>query len=273
MTESDTAVETNAESTVPGAKLAQRGQTRPDGEKVEAWSPIPRHVARRIEEMILSGDLSRGARLPSQRELSTGLGVSRASVREGLLILETTGMIKTEPGRGTYVLAEQDRSRVADGNERPTAALNAAEETEYGKLDICQFRLVVEGQCARLAAMRITDEQIGELERNLATFKSQTRAMDGEASAATDFEFHQLIVEFAGVRLFTDLHLNMRGLVMQAIRMPRSAHSRAWEPVVEHERILEAIRRRDPDETRYYMQSHIVRSAERLGIMLAADLI
>jgi GntR family transcriptional repressor for pyruvate dehydrogenase complex len=199
--------------------------------------------------------------------------VSRASIREALLILEAAGAIKTEPGRGTFVLAEQGKPRKAEGDERRAEPHAALGEGVYSKLDICQFRLVVEGQCARLAAMRITDEQIAALERNLAAFKAHTRASEGEASAATDFEFHQLIVQFAGVRLFTDLHLNMRELVMQAIRMPRSAYSRAWEPVVEHERILEAIRRRDPDETRYYMQSHIVRSAERLGIMLAADLV
>jgi GntR family transcriptional regulator, transcriptional repressor for pyruvate dehydrogenase complex len=251
--------------------LARPGQTKLDGVIMEPWSPVPRHVARRIESMISSGDLSRGTRLPSQRELSTDFGVSRASVREALLILEAAGTIKTEPGRGTYVLTEHDRTGRTEGGERSSGALLGG--SEYSKLDICQFRLVVEGQCARLAAMRINDEQIAALERNLATFKSQTRAMDAEASAATDFEFHQLFVQFAGVRLFTDLHLNMRDLVMQAIRIPTSAHSRAWEPVVEHERILEAVRRRDPDETRYYMQSHIVRSSERHGIMLAADLV
>ena len=50
-------------------------------------------------------------------------------------------------------------------------------------------------------------------------------------------------------------------------------YNRAWEPVAEHERILEALRRRDPDEARYYMQSHIVRSAERLGITDASDIL
>ena len=238
---------------------------------MEPWLPVPRSVARRIEEMISRGALSPGARLPSQRDLSDEFGVSRASVREALQILETTGVIRTAPGRGAYVLTEQDQGRVSDsiGTDSP-AALGAA---SYSKLDICQFRLVIEGQCARLAAMRITDEQIAALEENLAAFKSQTRAMDHAASAATDFEFHQLMVQFAGVSLFTDLHLNMRELVMQAIRIPRSASSRAWEPVVEHERILQALRLRDPDETRYYMQSHLVRSAERLGIMLAADVV
>jgi GntR family transcriptional repressor for pyruvate dehydrogenase complex len=132
---------------------------------------------------------------------------------------------------------------------------------------------LIEGQSGRLAAMRITDSQLESLEANLNAFKSQTRAMDLEASATTDYEFHQLIVQFSGVKLFADLHLACRELVMQAVKIPRAQYNRAWEPVVEHERIVEALKRRDPDEVRYYMQSHIVRSADRLGILLSEDVV
>ena len=104
-------------------------------------------------------------------------------------------------------------------------------------------------------------------------FKAQTRAMDLEASARTDFEFHQLIVEFSGVRLFRDLHLYFRDVIMQAVQMYRSQYSRAWEPVAEHEKIIEALKRRDPDEALYYAHSHIVRSADRLGIADAREIL
>jgi GntR family transcriptional repressor for pyruvate dehydrogenase complex len=240
---------------------------------MDAWSPIPKHVAHRITEMISTGSLGRGARLPSQRDLSSKLGVSRASLREALLLLQASGILKTEPGRGTYVLSRGHDNAPPEAGVATRAVGSSEPEATYSKLDVCQFRYVVEGQCARLAAMRITDEQIAALERNLSSFKTQTRAAEREASAATDFDFHQLFVQFAGVPLFTDLHLNLRDLIMRAVRMPSSQYNRAWEPVVEHERILEAIKRRDPDETRYYMQSHIVRSAERLGILLADDLV
>ena len=240
---------------------------------MDAWSPIPKHVARRITEMIASGDFSGGARLPSQRELSSEFGVSRASLREALLLLETSGVLKTEPGRGTFVVSERDGERTSDADPTRRMLPGLMAEAGYSKLDVCQFRYVVEGQCARLAAMRVTEEQIAALERNLGQFKNETRAGELEASAATDFDFHQLFVQFAGVSLFTDLHLGLRELIMRAVRMPSSQYNRAWEPVVEHERILEAIKRRDPDESRYYMQSHIVRSAERLGILLADDLV
>ena len=120
--------------------------------------------------------------------------------------------------------------------------------------------------------MRITDAEL-ELEENLNIFKAQTRAVDLEASARTDFEFHQLIVEFSGVRLFRDLHLYFRDVIMQAVQMYRSQYTRAWEPVVEHEKIIEALKRRDPDEALYYLRSHIVRSADRLGIVDAREII
>jgi GntR family transcriptional repressor for pyruvate dehydrogenase complex len=124
-----------------------------------------------------------------------------------------------------------------------------------------------------LAAMRITDSEVAQLERNLSMFKNQTRAMDLEASAKTDFEFHQLIVEFSGVRLFRDLHLYFRDVIMQAVQMYRSQYTRAWEPVAEHEKIVEALKRRDPDEALYYLRSHIVRSADRLGIADAREIL
>ncbi len=88
-----------------------------------------------------------------------------------------------------------------------------------------------------------------------------------EASAQTDFEFQQLIVEFSGVRLFRDLHLYFRDVILQAVQMYRSQYSRAWEPVAEHEQIIEALTRRDPDEALNHARSHIIRSADRLGIV------
>jgi len=46
----------------------------------------------------------------------------------------------------------------------------------------------------------------------------------------------------------------------------------AREPVAEHEKIIEALKRRDPDEALYYLRSHIIRSADRLGIMDANEI-
>jgi GntR family transcriptional repressor for pyruvate dehydrogenase complex len=237
---------------------------------MQNWNPLSRKIATRIEDMIAASD---DARLPSQRELSSRFKVSRATIREALLLLEASGKLRTSPGRrslwvGSPLMAAQGEPSLDEelNGELPS-------KKTYPKSEISRFRYLIEGQSGRLAAMRITDAEIQELEENLKVFKAQTRAMDLEASARTDFEFHQLIVGFSGVRLFRDLHLYFRDVIMQAVQMYRSQYSRAWEPVAEHEKIIEALKRRDPDEALYYTRSHIVRSADRLGIADAREIL
>jgi GntR family transcriptional regulator, transcriptional repressor for pyruvate dehydrogenase complex len=238
---------------------------------MENWSSVSKKVAIQLEEMIASSD---DGRLPSQRELSTRLGVSRPSIREALSLLEASGKIRTEPGRGTFRVSAAHRNGAgAEHWTGPADAQPHPSQRTYPKSEISRFRYLIEGQSGRLAAMRITDDEIRQLEGNLAVFKTQTRSMNLDASARTDFEFHQMIVDFSGVRLFSDLHLLFRNVIMQAVQMYQSQHTRAWEPVAEHEKIIEALKRRDPDEALYYLHSHIVRSADRLGIIDANAII
>jgi GntR family transcriptional regulator, transcriptional repressor for pyruvate dehydrogenase complex len=237
-------------------------------------NPLARTVARRIVDTFSGEPTKASIRLPSERELSSRFGVSRATVREALSILEVSGRVRTEPSRGSFWTT--DASCLEQGSV--AAASDRIDDIPlwsrtYPKTEISRFRYLIEGQSGRLAAMRISDEEIRQLETNVFQFKEQTRAMDLEASARTDFEFHQLIVEFSRVRLFADLHLGFREIIMQAVQMYRSQYNRAWEPVVEHEKILEALKRRDPDEALYYLQSHIVRSAERLGIFDSSEIL
>ncbi len=228
---------------------------------------LPKHVAKRVRAMIATGELALGDKLPPQRELSASFGVSRTVLREAISLLAASGTLRTEAGRGTYV------QKTCAPVGQPDDVFPLREGRSYTKLDVCRFRHLVEGHSARLAAMRITDDEINQLVANLASFKEETRDGDFEASARTDLAFHHAIVAIAGVDLFTDLHRGMRDLLLGALTIPTASRYRGWEPVVEHERVLEALRLRDPDEARYYMQSHIVRSAERLGILLAGDIV
>src|SRR6202011_753632 len=66
---------------------------------MENWNTLSKKVATRIEDMVAS---SADAKLPSQRELSSLFGVSRTSVREALSLLEASGKLRTEPGRGSF---------------------------------------------------------------------------------------------------------------------------------------------------------------------------
>ena len=105
----------------------------------------------------------------------------------------------------------------------------------------------------------------------MRTFKSQTRAMDLEARAKTDFDFHQLIVEFSEIQLFVDLHLALRGMFIQAVQINSSQFCSTWQPVAEHENIIEALKRRDPDEARFISCSRMSLEAPAALVSLASE--
>ena len=107
---------------------------------------VPQSVAREIQSMITDGELQPGDKIPSQREFSQKFGISRASLREALLTLETLGLLKTEPGRGTFFAGPAYRQT---GNMAP---LRYSES--YSVFDVFQTRIMLEGEIARLAAGR-----------------------------------------------------------------------------------------------------------------------
>src|SRR6476659_1341922 len=106
---------------------------------------VPHDVAARIQQQILEGALKPGERLPSQRTLSEKFGISRASLREALSVLETLGLIDIKAGLGVFVAtgAPRVRGRIVDsGSAR----------------DVYEARLGLEAIAAALAAERMSPE-------------------------------------------------------------------------------------------------------------------
>lgn len=225
---------------------------------------VPQITARRIQEMIHTGELRQGDLLPPQRELSERMNVSRASLREALSVLETLGLLRTEPRRGT---------RVATAEMLESSALHLWRfGKRYSLAEVYQFRFVTEGYAARLAAMRMSTADFGTLARNLGEFKNAVRERDLVASVQLDFGFHRLVMEHSGNRVFTDCYDSYGSVLLESQRLPLTRHERLWEPVTEHENIVQAIDRRDPDGACYFMHVHITRAADRAGISLGDKL-
>ena len=132
--------------------------------------PVPLAAARRLQQMILSGEIAPDERLPSQRVLSERLGVSRASLREALLTLETLGLVRTLPARGTFVVGAE---RAASGAPE---AWRFAED--FALSEVFQSRLLIEVEIARLAAPVFSQAQVDLLNRYNADFESHWR--DGD---------------------------------------------------------------------------------------------
>ena len=106
-------------------------------------------VAREIEQRVLEGRLKPGDRLPSERDLSVQLGVSRASLREAIHKLAARGMLESRQGGGTFVT---DRLDSSFGN--PWEAILRDHPGVHE--DMLEFRHMLEARAAECAALRAT---------------------------------------------------------------------------------------------------------------------
>lgn len=103
--------------------------------------------------MIISGNLQKGDKLPSERELVDQLKVSRTSIREALRALEIVGLIKCKQGEGNFIRDNFDNSLF-----EPLSLVFMLERSN--KEDIIEVRRIIEVEAAALAAKRITKDQL-----------------------------------------------------------------------------------------------------------------
>lgn len=222
--------------------------------------PMPQKAVRAIQDRVRKGVYTPGQRLPAQRVLAEDLEVSRASLREALSTLEALGFVKTEAGRGTFV--------VSNGDEPQEDITTWRYSRLYDLAEVYEFRYLMEPVAVRLAAMHVTDEQLSDLHSLHDRYKTAIQSLDLIASSAYDDDFHKFIMQCSGNRVFIDMYEKFQKVFQQTQMLPFSRHERRWEPVMEHGKILEALTRRDPDGAAYYMSMHIVRATERIGVKI-----
>ncbi|MDW5377846.1 transcriptional regulator GlcC [Halomonas sp. HP20-15] len=152
---------------------------------------MPDAVAAKLEQLVLDGVIRPGQLLPSERRLCDKLGVSRASLREGLRVLRGKGIIETRQGRGSVVARLIPRR-----DDSPLMHLfRDHPRTLY---DLLEVRALLEGESARLAAMRGTPADrvvIGHRYEAMANYVSQSDEIDVERLARYDHGFHLAICE------------------------------------------------------------------------------
>lgn len=238
-----------------------------DGTVAGGWQPLRRGPSRavgttvdKILAMLHDGRWKPGSRLPPQREFAALLDVSRATLREALSILLTTGKIAPREGGRGFVFTDPADQRREPG--WPSAA-------RYSLKDVFQFRHVMEGYVAQMAAVSRTADNIAALRASLDDFRAAACAGALMAYAEADFAFHAQIVAMAGNLLFCDMHGAFAGVMLESQRLTAWRPGDLWAAVKEHEAILEAIERGDPDGAGYYMRKHINMGGSRSGLALS----
>lgn len=219
---------------------------------------MPNIAAQTLQRQIQSGTYQPGQMLPGQRDLAESLGISRASLREALSMLEALGFIRTVPGKGTLV-----RGSVG-GGERMAYATGASPAAAL--LATFQLRYAFEPACAALAARAIGPLSTPRLWGVQARFEDALRTEDLVSAAHADLEFHQLIAELSGNIAFVSVTRDFEERIRHSLQLPFADHARSREPAHEHRLLAAAISSGDAEGARHAMQQHLLNTAQRAGI-------
>ncbi|EJM95875.1 FadR/GntR family transcriptional regulator [Herbaspirillum sp. YR522] len=220
---------------------------------------MPNIAAQTLQRQILCGTYTPGEMLPSQRELSESMGISRASLREALSMLEALGFIRSVPGKGTLV-AERQPGRLV---RPPSASQTDAHGNALPLAAIYQLRYVLEPAAAALAARHITALATPRLWGLQARFEDALDNLDLVSAAHADFEFHQLVAELSGNPGLLQVVRQFESPISHSLQVPFADPQRIRPPAVEHRAIAAAISAGDIDGARTSMQQHLLNAAAR----------
>jgi DNA-binding FadR family transcriptional regulator len=189
--------------------------------------------------------------IPSERDLSKQLGVSRSSIREALIALEITGWVEIRTGNGVYV---------SDPLPQATPAVQTVStEEEFSLQSLVKARQVYESMTAELAAINGTEEQREKL-RAIARELNELNA-NNDAFLEADRRFHMMISEMTGNEVLHD----MMGYLWDKRRSRRfmrlESHYTevdfAREMNADHQGILDAILAQDGAGAKARMSRHL----------------
>lgn len=210
-------------------------------------------VLSRVRTWIAASDLAEGGRLPPERVLCATLGISRAELRKALLVLESSGILARQVGRGTF-LTKKPEQRKSGSAEGTIAYL--AERT--GPHEAMMARLALEPEIARMAALHASPRQLRDLRRLATAMRS---AASWLAYEEMDSQFHDILAGASGNSLLHTLHKIMNGVrfvvVWRRLNTPKIAPDPDYHSFDEHDVIVAALEERDGNRAYKAMQAHL----------------
>lgn len=207
---------------------------------------IPEKLAKDLEQLLQDGVWRPGDQLPGERDLASRFGVSRSSVREALRILELHGWVDIRQGDGT---------RVAHPSESFGRRLRSRLHEEDFIAELFEVRRILEPAVAALAAERSDEKGIERLEELL--YQQQLSAADLYRFVELDLDFHKTLAELSQNAVLSEIVVLLAAELRQTRLTATARRFRPQSTLVEHRRILEAIRASNPEAARKAMLAHL----------------
>jgi GntR family transcriptional regulator, transcriptional repressor for pyruvate dehydrogenase complex len=212
---------------------------------------VLRAILDQIKESIAGGKLKKGDKLPSERQMSEMLGVSRAAIREAVKSLEMIGLVECVQGGGNYIARNLENSM--------TEPLSIMFMLEGGSiLQVQQLRRALEVTSARLAAVSINPDDLACLEDICRQMETRDSSAD---QAAADRSFHAVIAAASSNPLLITTQNAASALIENQIRDVRNAMLREKDTLVQvnvqHKEIVAALSAHSPEQAVAAMNRHM----------------
>ncbi|GAB3472844.1 FadR/GntR family transcriptional regulator [Nocardiopsis coralliicola] len=221
-----------------------------DHDPAHPRTSVARRAIEQVKEMIASGSLRPGQRLPTEREFAAQLGLSRSSMREAISALAVLGIVEIRHGSGAYVSSLSPRDLLE--------ALGSVAEVSSGAtlVELMEVRRLLEGHAAAAAAARIGAAGLAEVRAHLDRME---RGGPVEEMIAADHDFHQAIAEASGNAALAAI---LAGLSSRTFGARVWRGHRAAEVMqrlhAEHQRIYDALEGRDPGAAEAAAAAHVL---------------
>jgi GntR family transcriptional regulator, transcriptional repressor for pyruvate dehydrogenase complex len=216
----------------------------------DALRPLTRprlyeQVVEQLRQHVAARGLKAGDRLPPERELAERLGVSRASIKQAIVVLEVQGLVDVRHGGGTYLRRDTLNSEPVDHLVDRRRRLP----------DVLDARDALETKLAALAAERRTPEDLAAIDAALADMRAQIDR--GEPGEEGDRRFHEAVTAAAHSALLTEFMRQIADPIAESRRESLRQPGRPQRSLAQHERIAEAIRAGDARGATRAMHRHV----------------
>ena len=215
-------------------------------------------VAEKILDLISTRTWKPGYHLPPERELSESFGVSRTVIREAIKALEARGVLESTIGSGVLV-------SVADFNMVSRSLQTYMQLSDQADFEIRlnEVRRVLEVELVALAAVRAAPGQIAQLREICAQMRAGDKTP--QEMAALDFQLHTMLADATQNDLFKVLLAPLIDQLREQITLTWQDFLRPVDLVLsQHEAIVSAVEKHDPEAARQTMLTHLVFSREVL---------
>ncbi len=211
-------------------------------------------IGQQLIERINQGQFRIGERLPAERIIAEEMNVSRAVIREALIMLELLGLVEVRKGSGIYIIALPKQLNAKQSKQKKE------EKDDVGPFEMLQARQVVESRIAELAAAQVTKNDILKLREALNMERKELLGESAEYDG--DKMFHQIIADATQNSVLSEIVTDMWER-RQKSSMWKRLHERIIDKnyreqwLEDHEKVFMCLRRKDSKGAGQAMWQHL----------------